>query len=130
MFKIFTVAAATLLLAACNTIADAGAGKKEVMVASWYMHGTRTANGEKFNPDGMTVAHKTLPFHTKLRLTHGDKSVIVRVNDRGPFIKGRHIDLSRGVARQLGCLSSGICKVEAERLYDDGKPTRQSGREL
>lgn len=130
MSKIFTVVAATLLLAACNTIDDASAGKKEFMVASWYMHGTRTANGEKFNPDGMTVAHKTLPFHTKLRLTYNGKSVIVRVNDRGPFIKGRHIDLSRGVARELGCLSGGICKIEVERLYDDGKPTRQSGREL
>lgn len=125
MSKIFTVVAATILLAGCNTTASSG--KTETMVASWYMHGTRTANGEKFNPDGMTVAHKTLPFHTKLRLTHKDKSVIVRVNDRGPFIKGRHIDLSRGVAKALGC--GGICRVEAE-IIDDGKPTRQSGREL
>lgn len=130
MSKIFTVVAATLLLAACNTIDDASAGKKEVMVASWYMHGTRTANGEKYNPDGMTVAHKKLPFHTRLRLTHNGKSVIVRVNDRGPFTKGRHIDLSRGVARELGCLSRGICKVEAE-IIDDGKLLpKRSGREL
>lgn len=122
MTKLYAVIAVTLLLAGCN--ATANAGKTENMVASWYMHGTRTANGEKFNPDGMTVAHKTLPFNTRLRLTYRDKSVIVRVNDRGPFTKGRHIDLSRGVARQLGCISSGICRVQAERLEDDGKKNK------
>lgn len=80
--------------------------------ASWYKHGTRTANGERYNPYGLTVAHKTLPFGTILRLTRGDKSVIVRVNDRGPFIKGRTIDLSYGAAQELGCIKSGICKVK------------------
>ena len=99
---------AALVLSGCNTVGP----ESQQMVASWYMHGTHTANGEKFNPDGMTVAHKTLPFNTKLRLTHNDKSVIVRVNDRGPFIKGRDIDLSRGVAKVLGC--PGICRLEAE----------------
>jgi rare lipoprotein A len=117
MLRFSAVITATLILAGCNATVDAT--KKETMVASWYMHGTRTANGEKFNPDGMTVAHKKLPFHTKLLLTHGDKSVIVRVNDRGPFTKGRHIDLSRGVARQLGCLHRGICKVEAEIIPNE-----------
>ena len=99
---------AALVLSGCNTVRP----ESQQMVASWYMHGTHTANGERFNPDGMTVAHKTLPFNTKLRLTHNDKSVIVRVNDRGPFIKGRDIDLSRGVAKVLGC--PGICRLEAE----------------
>lgn len=79
--------------------------------ASWYKHGTRTANGERYNPYGLTVAHKTLPFGTILRLTRGDKSVIVRVNDRGPFIRGRTLDLSLGAAQKLGCIESGICKV-------------------
>lgn len=99
---------AAMVLSGCNTVQP----ESQQMVASWYMHGTHTANGERFNPDGMTVAHKTLPFNTKLRLTHNDKSVIVRVNDRGPFIKGRDIDLSRGVAKVLGC--PGICRVNAE----------------
>ena len=99
---------AAMVLSGCNTVRP----ESQQMVASWYMHGTHTANGEKFNPDGMTVAHKTLPFNTKLHLTHNDKSVIVRVNDRGPFIKGRDIDLSRGVAKVLSC--SGICRLDAE----------------
>ena len=97
-----------MVLSGCNTIQP----ESQQMVATWYMHGTHTANGERFNPDGMTVAHKTLPFNTKLRLTHNDKSVIVRVNDRGPFIKGRDIDLSRGVAKILGC--PGVCRINAE----------------
>ena len=117
MIRFSAVITATLILAGCNATVDAA--KKETMVASWYMHGTRTANGERFNPDRMTVAHKTLPFNTKLRLTHRDKSVIVRVNDRGPFIKGRHIDISRGVARELGCLHRGICRLEVEKLPND-----------
>lgn len=82
--------------------------------ASWYQHGKVTANGERYNPDGLTVAHKFLPFGTKLRLTRNGKSIIVRVNDRGPFIKGREIDLSRGAARVLGCIEIGICKVDME----------------
>lgn len=82
------------------------------MVASWYQSGKKTANGEKFIPDGMTAAHRTLPFGTRLRLRHKDKTVNVRINDRGPFIKGRHIDLSRGAARALGCL--GNCTLRAE----------------
>ena len=77
--------------------------------ASWYAEGRRTANGERFNPNGMTAAHKTLKFGTRLLLTYKGRSVIVRINDRGPFIKGRTLDLSRGAARKLGC--SGVCKV-------------------
>lgn len=80
--------------------------------ASWYKHGTRTANGERYNPYGLTVAHRTLPFGTILELTRDGKSVIVRVNDRGPFIKGRTLDLSLGAAQKLGCIKSGICKVK------------------
>lgn len=111
MIKHLTLAS-TLLLAGCATT-ESGVYKGE-MVATWYMHGTKTANGERFDPNGMTVAHKTLPFGTKLRLTHGDKSVIVRVNDRGPFVKGRDIDLARGAAQALGC--PGICRLKVEEL--------------
>lgn len=82
--------------------------------ASWYYEGSITANGERFNPNGMTVAHKTLPFGTKLRLTYKGKSIIVRVNDRGPFIKGRTLDLSRGAAKALGCIKVGVCVVNME----------------
>jgi rare lipoprotein A len=84
----------------------------EIVSASWYETGSITANGEKFRPDGLTVAHKKLPFGTILKLTRNGKSIIVRVNDRGPFIKGRTLDLSRGAARALGCIHSGICKLK------------------
>ncbi|UIN34038.1 septal ring lytic transglycosylase RlpA family protein [Methylobacterium oryzae] len=77
--------------------------------ASWYGSGRRTANGERFAPDGLTAAHRTLPFGTRVRVTYGARSVIVRINDRGPFIAGRAIDLSRGAARAIGL--SGVGRV-------------------
>ena len=87
-------------------------------VASWYdcakpgecSKSKRTANGEHFNPNALTAAHKTLPFGTKVRITYKGKSVVVRINDRGPFVKGRHIDLSRAAARKIGC--PGVCNVK------------------
>jgi rare lipoprotein A len=77
--------------------------------ASWYGSGRRTANGERFAPDGLTAAHRTLPFGTWVRVTYGARSVVVRINDRGPFIAGRAIDLSRGAARAIGL--SGVGRV-------------------
>src|SRR5215467_7215635 len=82
------------------------------MVSSYYWQGKQTANGERYNPEGLTAAHKTLPFGTKLRVTYHGKSVVVRVNDRGPFIKGRNLDLSRGAARRLEMLNTGVATVE------------------
>jgi len=78
-------------------------------VASWYGSGHRTANGERFVPDGLTAAHRTLPFGARVRVTYGARSVVVRINDRGPFIAGRVIDLSRGAARAIGL--SGVGRV-------------------
>ncbi len=105
-----------VLLSGCTTLGYANPPQNTTMVASWYKHGSRTANGESFNPQGMTVAHRTLPFNTKLRLTHKGESVVVRVNDRGPFIKGRDIDLSEGVAKRLRC--GGVCTVTAEVVHE------------
>lgn len=84
--------------------------------ASWYQHGRRTANGEAFNPNGMTAAHRSLPFGTRLRVVNEKtgRSVIVRINDRGPFIGGRIIDLARGAARQLGM--DGVATVALFRV--------------
>lgn len=84
------------------------------VTASWYHEGRRTANGERFKPDGLTVAHKSLPFGTLLEIKNPDNghTVVARVNDRGPFIKNRDIDLSRGAARQLGMLKKGVGEVE------------------
>lgn len=85
-------------------------------VASYYgrrFHGRKTANGERFNMNAMTAAHKTLPFGTKVRVTNrrNGQSVIVRINDRGPFTPGRTIDLSRAAASQIGLIQRGHAKV-------------------
>ena len=89
--------------------------------ASWYgpgFHGRLTANGERYNQYGITAAHKTLPFGTRVRVTNPNngRSVIVRINDRGPFIRGREIDLSRGAAQQIGLIASGVANVKLEIL--------------
>ena len=83
-------------------------------MASYYGNesGSRTASGARFNQNAMTCAHRSLPFGTKLRVSHGGRSIIVTVNDRGPFVRGRVIDLSRGAARALGI--SGLGQVTAE----------------
>ncbi len=96
-----------LLLAALTLASPAWADKPAT--ASWYQCCKRTANGERFNPDGMTAAHRTYPFGTRLRVKHGPRSVVVRINDRGPFVRGKQLDLARGAARALGC--GGTCKV-------------------
>lgn len=81
--------------------------------ASWYALHSKTASGERMNPSELTAAHRTLPFGTKLKVTNqkNGKSVVVRINDRGPFIKGRVIDLSKAAARELGFVSSGVTKI-------------------
>lgn len=86
-------------------------------MASWYGSGYRTANGERFNPNGLTAAHPSLPFGTRLRVVNGNgRSVVVRVNDRGPFTRGRIIDLSRGSAFAIGM--KGTSAVEVYRVAD------------
>lgn len=81
--------------------------------ASWYALHSRTASGEMMNPSALTAAHRSLPFGTKLKVTNprNGKSVVVRVNDRGPFIKGRVIDLSKGAASRIGLIHRGVGKV-------------------
>jgi len=85
-------------------------------VASYYGNesGRKTASGERFNQNAMTCAHRSLPFGTKLRVTHGGRSVVVTVNDRGPFIRGRVLDLSTGAARAIGLTGAGVGRVTAE----------------
>ena len=94
---------------------DSGvAAKSMVGWASYYKSGKKTANGESFNPNGLTAAHRNLPFGTKVLVTnlHNGKSVVVRINDRGPFIAGRVIDLSLGAAKIVGLNMSGVAKVK------------------
>ena len=85
-------------------------------MASYYGSeaGSRTASGQRMNSNALTCAHRSLPFGTKLRVTHGGRSVVVTVNDRGPFIRGRVLDLSTGAARAIGLTSAGVGRVTAE----------------
>jgi rare lipoprotein A len=85
-------------------------------MASFYGNesGHKTASGQRFNQSAMTCAHRSLPFGTRLRVTHGGRSVVVTVNDRGPFVRGRVLDLSTGAARAIGLTSAGVGRVTAE----------------
>lgn len=109
----FAAVAAFAMLAGtvCTSQAEAAA---QTGKASYYKHGKRTANGERFDPHGYTAAHRTLPFGTRVLVTNvkTGKSVIVRVNDRGPFIKSRIIDVSYGAAKVLGITATGVATVK------------------
>ena len=96
-----------------------GASEAQTGVASYYgreHHGRRTASGERFDMSAMTAAHPTLPFGTRVRVTNlaNDRSVIVRINDRGPFKRGRILDVSRGAAAELRMIGPGTAKVLVE----------------
>jgi rare lipoprotein A len=85
-----------------------------VCLASWYEHGARTANGERFRPDGLTAAHRSLPFGSMIGVRRGSSKITLRINDRGPFVAGRCLDLSRGSARALGMIGSGTSIIHIE----------------
>jgi rare lipoprotein A len=93
-----------------------GSGRSFSGIASFYGNesGSKTASGQRFNQNAMTCAHRSLPFGTKLRVTHGGSSVVVTVNDRGPFVRGRVLDLSTAAARAIGLTSAGVGRVTAE----------------
>lgn len=95
---------------------SSGTGRSFSGMASFYGNesGSRTASGQRFNQNAMTAAHRSLPFGTKLRVTHGGSSVIVTINDRGPFVRGRVLDLSTGAARAIGLTGAGVGRVTAE----------------
>ena len=88
------------------------------VLTSWYgpgFHGNLTANGERYNQHGLTAAHKTLPFGTRLRVCF-KRCAVVRVNDRGPYIHGRGLDLSKGAADTIGLTGTGVGRVKVTRL--------------
>ena len=102
-----------------NANASLGHSRSFSGMASYYgneLAGRRTASGVRFNPGGMTAAHRSLPFGTKLRVTHGGRSVVVTINDRGPFVRGRVLDLSKGAAQAIGMTGRGVGRVVAEAL--------------
>ena len=116
-----------IAMVALSGSADAGAKEgnsgqnKTSGAASWYggqFHGRKTANGERFDMNGLTAAHRSLPFGTKVRVTNQKtgKSVVVRINDRGPFVGRRVIDLSRGAAKAINMLGTGVASVNLQVL--------------
>ena len=107
-------------------VAYVPSGHRQRGVASWYgkkFHGRRTACGETFNMHGDTAAHKTLPMHTRVLVRNLDngRSTVVRINDRGPYVRGRIIDLSYAKARELGFVHKGKARVELVALKPAGK---------
>jgi rare lipoprotein A (peptidoglycan hydrolase) len=125
--NVFRLAAVTLIAAVLGACAQSSviANKSELRpslasgsysLASFYSGGQHTASGEKFDPHGLTAAHRTLPFGTRIRVTNltTGQSVTVRVNDRGPFVGGRAIDVSPSAARMLGITRQGVAKVKLD----------------
>ena len=115
-------AAASIVFAAVWSISNAEAANAKVRgfsgKAAFYSESRRRADGGRFNPNALTAAHRTLPFGTRVRVTDpkSGRSVIVTINDRGPFNKGRVIDVSLAAARALGMISRGVIFVRADVL--------------
>ena len=123
------VAAALLLAAGCATAPAGRPGDSQRGIASWYgpgFHGRQTANGETYDMHAMTAAHKTLPFDTVVEVRNRDngRRTRVRINDRGPFVRGRIIDLSRAAAEAIGMIGSGVARVEITVV----RPSRRQAR--
>lgn len=121
---------AALLLTPLTTFAKASPGFSQKGSASYYhdrFHGRKTASGQRYNKGALTAAHKTLPLGSTVRVTNlrSGTSVKVKINDRGPFVKGRIIDLSRAAAKKLGMMKRGVAKVKVEVLK---VPKRSKGR--
>ena len=114
MLKLSSLALASLIAASSSfvTFSDAQAASG-CGGASWYALHSRTASGERMNPNLLTAAHRSLRFGTKLKVTNArnGKSVVVRINDRGPFVRGRVLDLSKAAASNIGMIRSGHAKI-------------------
>lgn len=118
-------------LTSCKVSGNLMGDTLETGTASWYgpgFHGKLTANGEKYDMNGLTAAHRTLPFGTKVKVINQDngKSVVVRINDRGPYAKGRIIDLSKGAAKKVDMIETGTAKVRLvlmQPVMDNSKIT-------
>lgn len=108
-----------VFVAALFLTSDVLACSGQTVVASWYgpgFHGKKTASGERFDQNAMTAAHKTMKFGTRLRVTYRGKSVTVRITDRGPFVRGRSIDLSKAAAQRIGLIGPGHGRVCIEKV--------------
>lgn len=118
MIKMRTKLMLVGLLAAAILLPLGTTNAAQVGNASWYALRSTTASGERMNPNALTAAHRTLPFGTKVRVKnlHNGRSVVVRINDRGPFVGGRVIDLSKAAAAQIGMIGTGTAKVSVTPL--------------
>jgi rare lipoprotein A len=131
-FLAWTALAILATLAGCagprpllGSPADPTAPRRQTGLASYYANehdGLRTASGERYDMDELTAAHRTLPFGTRVRVTNlqNGRRVVVRINDRGPFRRGRVIDVSYAAARRLGLVRSGVAKVRIQVLAGEG----------
>ena len=113
-----------LVIDSLHTQEPPGAPPGETMVATYYskrFHGRKTASGERYDHYALTCAHKTLPFQTQLLVTNPKtgQSVTVKVNDRGPFTRGRDLDLSYAAAKEIGMLAAGVIPVEVQILPEE-----------
>ena len=111
------------LLAGCASQGIDPDGYRAEGKASYYgarHHGRKTASGERFDQHALTAAHRSLPFGSRVRVTNlrNDRSVVVRINDRGPYARGRIIDLSKRAAEQLDMLRAGVVPVRVQQLAD------------
>ena len=124
-FSVTLCGAAALLLLATQShaqgagIRGADAAFRQTGVASWYgpgFHGRRTASGERFDQNDLTAAHRRLPLGSEVKVTNleNGRSITVEINDRGPYAKGRVLDLSKAAARELGMVENGVAKVRIE----------------
>jgi len=126
------LAAIALAIPGCSLFRGESGGPGQVGTASWYgpgLHGGRTASGERFDRNQLTAAHPSLPLGTRARVTNleNGRSVVVRINDRGPTARGRVLDVSCAAARELGMLRRGTARVRIEVL-DGPAPSARSGR--
>ena len=123
MKRLLGLLALSSLLAGCASGVINPNGYDETGTASYYgakHHGNKTASGEPFNQNALTAAHRRLPFGTQVKVTNLDnnRSVVVRITDRGPHTRGRLIDVSHAAAERLGMLRSGTAKVRVQALDD------------
>lgn len=122
--RLLLIAFTSLLLSACASQGQVDPqGYRAEGKASYYgarHHGNKTASGERFDQNALTAAHRTLPFGSRVQVTNlrNDKTVVVRINDRGPYAKKRIIDLSQKAAEQLDMLRDGVVPVRVEQLAD------------
>jgi len=120
--QVFGMAIASACAIVGLSVSEAAAGS-QCGKASWYKMGHTTASGERMNAGALAAAHRSLPFGTKVRVDNlgNGRSVVVRINDRGPFTGGRVIDVTQGAAQKLGMIKSGVAKVKVTVVGGKGR---------